>query len=142
MEAVEEVTRGAEYALHRRRVCQLHDAVFHARLLDESKARGMAGQYLKRAYVIEALMDIAAGDPERWVCQIAYIDSTGTVTSRPVSPIRRLTEESVRVYCLARQEIRTLKFSRILRCQLRLACDVLTPEQLQVMVDHKKRRRR
>lgn len=79
--------------------------------------------------------------PETWVLQITYVSADGTVTNRAVSPMRYLTHELLRVYCLGRQGVRSIKVDGILRAQLRLACDVLAPEQIKMLVDHRRKLR-
>lgn len=96
---------------------------------------------MTRCTLARQLLEIAYDEPETFVCQITYIDRKGTVTDRTISPMRYLTSDLVRVYCLGRQEIRSLKVHGILRCQLRLAIDVLAPEKIAMLVDHRNRLR-
>lgn len=77
-------------------------------------------------------------DPERWVAKVRYVDSRGVVTDRVVSPLGYVNERTVRVFCLGREAIRAMRLSAILRVQLKLAMDVLVPEALQTIIEHRK----
>lgn len=90
----------------------------------------------------EKLLRIAYDDPEQWVASVTYLDANGNVTVRTVSPMQYLTAQHVRVYCLGREGIRTLRLPSILRVQLRLSCDVLPPEGIASLVSHSFRYRR
>ncbi len=87
------------------------------------------------------LVQVAMDHPELFVANIVYLDSKGNVTQRPVSPIRYLPDRRVRVYCLGRLALRTLKLSMILRVQLQLSHDVLAPEQVKELVSHRRKLR-
>lgn len=87
------------------------------------------------------LLLIAYNDPATFVAQITYIDQKGTVSDRAVSPMAYLDSDRIRVYCLGREGLRTLKLSRIMRVRLRLTADVLCPEAIQTLVDHSARLR-
>lgn len=87
------------------------------------------------------LIDIAMNHPELFVAHIVYLDKKANVTKRSVSPICYLPNGAVRVYCLGRSEVRSLKFSGMLRVQLRLAHDVLSPEQVTDLVTHRRKLR-
>jgi predicted DNA-binding transcriptional regulator YafY len=85
---------------------------------------------------------IAYNAPEEFVLHMTYIDSHGTVTERVASPIGLSDPEAMLVFCLGRQDIRALKYARILRMRLQLAADVLCPEAIKELVSHRKTRRR
>lgn len=87
-----------------------------------------------------ALLDVAMGAPEQYVCEIVYLDGSGNVTERVVSPIRYLTSRAVSVYCLGREEPRTLLLSRIMRTKIGLASEVLSPEAIKNLCLHHKKR--
>lgn len=87
------------------------------------------------------LIEIAMQHPELFVAHIVYLDSKANVTERSVSPLCYLSAGVVRVYCLGRSSVRSLKFSGMLRVRLRLAHDVLSPEQVTDLVNHRRRLR-
>lgn len=88
------------------------------------------------------LLLIAYNSPETFVAQITYLAADGTVTDRAVSPICYLDNERLRVYCLGREAIRTLKLACILRVRLKLSADVLCPEAIADLVSHHRKLRR
>lgn len=75
-----------------------------------------------------ALIDVALQAPDDFVLQIVYLDGSGNVTERVVSPIRYLTPTRLSVYCLGREAVRTLALCRIMRVRIGPAADVLAPE--------------
>lgn len=87
-----------------------------------------------------ALLNVAMSNPEELVCQIVYLDERGDATERIVSPIRYLTRALVSVYCLGREEPRTLRLGRILRVRIALASDVLAPEAIRELCSHRSKR--
>lgn len=91
---------------------------------------------------VARFFEIAAMEPEQFVVQVRYIDSDGSVTDRPVSPLRQLTPTTWRVYCLGREAIRTFDLQRVMRVQLRFSIDVLAPEKIQTLAHHSARQRR
>lgn len=95
----------------------------------------------KAATVREKLILIAMQSPAEYVLQIVYIDSKGTVTDRAVSPYRYDRRGNLQVFCLGAEHLRTLRLSRILRLRIRLAVDVLSPEAIVRLVDHRGARR-
>lgn len=85
------------------------------------------------------MMLVALQNPEDWVAHVTYIDETGSVSRRSVSPVA-VEDGAFKVYCLGRDALRTMTFERILRVQLRHASDVLPPEGVEELVStHEKR---
>lgn len=83
----------------------------------------------------------AMQSPEQFVLQVTYLAADGTVTDRAVSPLGYLTKDRLRVYCLGREGVRTLKVGCILKLRLRFTIDVLCPEAIGELVSHHKRLR-
>ena len=85
------------------------------------------------------LLQIALQEPQLYVAHIRYLAEDGKLTERTVSPLKLLTDDRLMVYCLGREAIRTLLLSRILIVKLRLSMDVLPPEGVKTLVEHKNR---
>ncbi len=85
------------------------------------------------------LLQIALQEPQLWVAHIRYLAEDGKLTERTVSPLKLLTNDRLLVYCLGREAVRSLRLSRILIVRLRLSMDVLPPEGVKTLVEHKSR---
>ena len=85
------------------------------------------------------LLQIALQEPHLWVAHIRYLAEGGNLTERTVSPLKLLTNDRLLVYCLGREAVRSLRLSRILIVRLRLSMDVLPPEGVKTLVEHKSR---
>ena len=76
------------------------------------------------------LFSVAMAAPDDLAVQVTYLDLNRKLTIRTVSPIRYLTRSRLLVYCLGREEPRSLYLQRCLRVRLRHVADVLAPEQI------------
>ena len=85
------------------------------------------------------LLQIALQEPQLWVAHVRYLAEGGNLTERTVSPLKLLTNDRLLVYCLGREAGRSLRLSRILIVNLRLSMDVLPPEGVKTLVEHKSR---
>lgn len=72
----------------------------------------------------------ALAAPDDLAVQVTYLDLERKLTIRTVSPIRYLTRSRLLVYCLGREEPRSLYLQRCLKVQLRHVADVLAPEKI------------
>lgn len=79
---------------------------------------------------VRRLVDLSLCNTDELALLVTYLDLHGRLSKRTVSPIRYLTRDLVSVYCLGRENCRSLYIQRCMRVELRLACDVLAPEQL------------
>lgn len=76
------------------------------------------------------LFNTALAAPDDLAVQVTYLDLKRKLTIRTVSPIRYLTRSRILVYCLGREEPRSLYLQRCIRVRLRHVADVLAPEQI------------
>lgn len=77
-----------------------------------------------------AMFNAALAAPDDLAVLVTYLDLEKKLTLRTVSPIRYLTRSRILVYCLGREEPRSLYLERCLRVRLRHVADVLAPEQI------------
>lgn len=87
---------------------------------------------------------VALNDPEQWVAQVTYLCRGARLTNRAISPLRMDSDQGagrMLVMDLGSDGLRTMCYLRVMRVQLRLAADVLSPEGVRVLVEHPKRRR-
>ncbi len=84
---------------------------------------------------------IAQQAPEQFVLHITYLDRSGNVTGRAVSPIK-LEPEGILCYCLGRMDVRKFLYKRIMRTRIQLASEVLCPEAIQELVSHRRTHRK
>ena len=80
-----------------------------------------------RRGLLEAAMDA----PDDLVAVVNYLSMDGKLTRRTVSPVRYLTPHRMLVYCLGRCNLRSLHINRILDVRIRVASDVMAPEQIE-----------
>lgn len=71
----------------------------------------------------------AMKDPDSWIVDIVYKDSSGIRSKRAVSPIKYVGADMVAL-CLCRQEPRRFRMSQIQSATLRSSADAMMPEQI------------
>lgn len=81
---------------------------------------------------------ICLHDPDLFCAHIRYLDGNGNITERTVIPLALLTDNLLRVYCICRQGVRSLRLARVLSVKLRLSMDVLAGnESVKHLVEHR-----
>lgn len=76
------------------------------------------------------MVAVCLSNPDDLALAITYLDLSGKLTKRTISPIRYLTRSRLLVYCLSRGEPRSIYLERVVRVQIRHTADVLAPEQI------------
>jgi len=69
----------------------------------------------------------AMREPDSWVVVMRYLDSSGSMTERCVSPIRFIGQHSMLALCLCREEPRRFELSKCGNVRLVSSDDVLMP---------------
>lgn len=81
---------------------------------------------------------ICLHEPDLFCAHIRYLDGKGNITERTVVPLAQLTDSLLRVYCICRQGVRSLRLARVLSVKLRLSADVLAGnEHVRHLVEHR-----
>lgn len=78
----------------------------------------------------------ALNNTDTLVAEIEYCDSKGERSVRKVSPIRRIGQDAMLMWCLASGEPRRMNLSGVSKVRLVNAASVLVPEP-KVAVEHK-----
>lgn len=86
----------------------------------------MQAEHIRRG-LLEAAMDA----PDDLVAVVNYLSLSGELTRRTVSPVRYLTPHRLLVYCLGRCDLRSLHVNRIMDVRIKVAAEVMAPEQIE-----------